>query len=198
VSILTAYRNGVSQTIPGRDALEHAIPWLREKYESYASFGAGSLESVFPKADVRAAKVLEAYDLATSVAINNGNGTFTLRPLPTEAQFSPTRAALAEDFDDDGRVDLLLAGNDFGMPPVFGRYDASYGVVLRGDGKGQFHAVDLEDGITIDGQVRHIKVLRHARGGPLVVVARNNDTLQLFRLPNPPSQRPTLTARSRQ
>jgi hypothetical protein len=198
ISILTAYRNGVSQTIPGRDELEHAIPWLREKFESYASFGAGNLESVFPKANVRAAKVLEAYDLATSVAINNGNGTFTLRPLPTEAQFSPTRAALAEDFDDDGRVDLLLAGNDFGMPPVFGRYDASYGLVLRGDGTGQFRAVDLEEGITIDGQVRHIKVLHRAHGGPLVVAARNNDTLQLFRLPNPPSQRPTLSARSRQ
>jgi hypothetical protein len=192
VSILTAYRSGVSQTIPGRDELAHAIPWLREKYESYASFGAADLESVFPKADVRGARVLEAYTLATSVAINNGNGTFTLRPLPAEAQFSPTRAALAGDFDDDGRVDLLLAGNDFSMPPVFGRYDASYGLVLRGDGKGQFRAVDLEAGITIDGQVRHIKGLRHARGGPLVVVARNNDTLRLYRLQIPPTQRPTL------
>jgi len=93
----------------------------------------------------RGAKVLEAYGFATSVAINPGNSTFSLRPLPAEAQFSPTRAALAEDFDDD-------------------------------------------------------KVLRHARGGPLVVVARNNDTLQLYRFPIPPSQRPTptLSARSRQ
>jgi enediyne biosynthesis protein E4 len=200
VSILTAYRNGVSQTIAGRDELAQAIPSLREKYASYASFGAGTLESVLSKADVRGAKVLESYDFATSVAINNGNGTFTLRPLPAEAQFSPTRAALAEDFDDDGRVDLLLAGNDFGRPPVFGRYDASYGLVLRGDGKGQFRAVDLEGGITIEGQVRHIKVLRRASGGPLVVVARNNDTLQLYRLSIPPSQRPTppLSARSRQ
>ncbi|HEY9225932.1 MAG TPA: VCBS repeat-containing protein [Gemmatimonadaceae bacterium] len=197
VSILTAYRNGASHPIAGRDELAHAIPWLREKYPSYASFGAGALESVLPKSDVRGAKVLEAYDFATSVAINNGNGTFTLRPLPVEAQFAPARVALAEDFDDDGRVDLLLAGNDFGMPPVLGRYDASYGLVLRGDGKGQFRAVDLEDGIAIEGQVRHLKVLRRSPGGPLIVVARNNDTLQLYRLPMSSSQRSSSSAPSR-
>jgi len=129
--ILTAYKDGVSYPVAGRDELLHAVPTLADKYPSYASFGAARIESIFPRSDLERVKVLEAYDFATSVAINNGNGTFTLHALPIEAQLAPVRAALADDADGDGRTDLLLAGNDFGAPPVFGRYDASYGLLLR-------------------------------------------------------------------
>ena len=52
-----------------------------------------------------------------------------------EAQFAPVTAIVADDFDGDGRTDLLLAGNEFGIPPLFGRYDASYGLLLHGDGQ---------------------------------------------------------------
>jgi hypothetical protein len=67
------------------------------------------------------------------------------------------------------------------MPPVFGRLDASYGLLLRGTGA-SFEAIDMDQsGIAIDGQVRHMGWLRHAGGGRLIVVARNNDKLQILR-----------------
>ena len=95
---------------------------------------------------------------------------------------------LAGDFDGDGRTDLLLAGNDYGVPPVLGRYDASYGLLLRGTGGGRFEAIDPErSGIVIDGQVRHMAWLRRADGSRSIVVARNNDKLQVLR---PRSERP--------
>jgi hypothetical protein len=184
--ILTAYKAGVSYPIAGRDELVRTVPALGDKYPSYASFGAARIEQIFPRAELERAKVLEAYDFATSVAIDNGNGTFTLRALPMEAQFAPVRSAVADDFDGDGHTDLLLAGNDFGVPPVFGRHDASYGVVLRGDGGGHFGVLDFsQTGLVLDGQARHIKVLRQASGGRLIVVARNDDTLQVLRLTLP-------------
>jgi hypothetical protein len=92
-------------------------------------------------------------------------------------------AALADDFDRDGRTDLLLAGNAFGVPPVFGRYDASYGLILHGAGGGRFEAIDLaKSGLVLDGQVRHIKAVRRPNGGNLIVVARNDDRLQVLRM----------------
>jgi hypothetical protein len=180
--ILTFYKHGVSYPVAGRDELIGLIPSLEKRYASYADFGASRIEDIFTSAELAKATVREASVFASSVAWNNGNGTFTLKPLPVEAQFAPIRAALAADFDGDGRMDLLVAGNDYGMPPVFGRYDASYGLLLRGRGDGGFEAVDMDQsGVVIDGQVRHMGWLRRAGGGRLIVVARNNDRLQVLR-----------------
>jgi hypothetical protein len=179
--ILTSYRSGVSYPLAGRDELLQKIPSLRNKYPSYKDFGASRIEDIFPAADIRQAQVREAYTFASAVALNNGNGTFTLRALPAEAQFAPIYASLAGDFDGDGKMDLLVGGNLFGVTPMLGRYDASYGLLLRGDGKGGFTAVDMErSDFVIDGQVRDIKSLRAANGTSLIVVARNNDKVMLF------------------
>ncbi|MDP3775151.1 MAG: FG-GAP-like repeat-containing protein, partial [Gemmatimonadales bacterium] len=180
--ILTVYRNGTSYPLAGRDELVRQMPHLRSRYPSYAAFGARRIEDIFPASELRRAVVREARVFASSVALNHGDGTFDLRPLPTEAQFAPIYAALADDFDGDGWTDLLVAGNFYGVTPVRGRYDASYGLVLRGTGAGRFESVDLEaSGLVIEGQVRDLKALRSAGGDRLVVVARNDDALQILR-----------------
>jgi enediyne biosynthesis protein E4 len=180
--ILTFYKHGVSYPFAGRDELLRLITPLRSKYPSYASFGASRIEDIFPASDLRRARVLEARTFATSVAINDGKGAFALRPLPAEAQVAPVYASLVDDFTGDGRADILLAGNLHGVPPARGRYDASYGVLLRGAGNGGFSAGTMdESGLAIQGQVRDLKAIRGARGEQWIVVARNADTLQLLR-----------------
>lgn len=180
--ILTFYKHGVSYPLAGRDELVRLMPPLRSKYPSYSDFGDSRIEDIFAPAELKQAKVLEANFFASSVALNNGNGTFKLMPLPVEAQFAPIYATLAEDFDGDGHTDLLVAGNFYGVPPVLGRYDASYGLLLRGDGKGGFTSVDMEaSNLVIEGEVRDMKLLRSAGGERLMVVARNNDKLQIIR-----------------
>ena len=184
--ILTFYKNGVSYPVAGRDELLAKIPSLRSKYPSYKSFGASRIEDIFPAADLKQAQVREAYTFASAVALNNGNGTFTLQPLPTEAQFAPIYASLAGDFDGDGKMDLLVGGNLYGVQPMLGRYDASYGLMLRGDGKGGFTPVDMEESnLMIDGQVRDMKFLRGPNGQRLIVVARNNDKVVILRQQRP-------------
>jgi len=180
--IFTFYKHGVSYPLAGRDELVRLIPQLRSRYPSYAAFGASRIEDIFSASELKQATVLEAHLFASSVALNSGHGTFDLQPLPVEAQFAPVYASVAQDFDGDGRIDLLLAGNMYGVPPVLGRYDASYGVLLRGTGDGRFAAVDMEKSrLAIDGQVRHMELLRRAGGGRLIVVARNDAKVQILR-----------------
>jgi hypothetical protein len=180
--ILTSYRNGVSYPLAGRDELLRKIPALKSKYPTYKDFGASRIEDLFPAADLRQAQVREADTFASAIALDKGNGTFTLQPLPAEAQLAPIYASVAEDFDGDGKTDLLVGGNLYGVTPMFGRYDASYGLLLRGDGKGSFAPMDMaESSLVIDGQVRDMKLLRGARGQRLVVVARNNEKVMVLR-----------------
>ncbi|HMI54946.1 MAG TPA: VCBS repeat-containing protein, partial [Gemmatimonadaceae bacterium] len=180
--ILTSYKNGVSYPLAGRDELVKKIPSLRSKYPAYKDFGASTIEDIFPAADLKDAQVREASTFASALALDNGNGTFTLRQLPTEAQFAPIYASLAGDFDGDGKNDLVVGGNFYGVTPMLGRYDASYGLMMRGDGKGNLIPVDMEQSsLVIEGQVRDMKALRGARGQQLILVARNGESVRVIR-----------------
>ncbi|HUG41621.1 MAG TPA: VCBS repeat-containing protein [Longimicrobiales bacterium] len=173
--ILTSYRGGVSHPLAGRDELVRAIPSLRVRVPTYADFAASRIEDILPRGALREARVLEAYTFASAVALNRGDGKFTIAPLPVEAQLSPIHASLVEDLDGDGLVDLLIAGNFHGAIPALGRHDAGWGLLLRGTSAG-FEAVDpTQSGVAIPGEVRALATLRTARG-QLVVAARNNDT----------------------
>ncbi|HEX4934143.1 MAG TPA: VCBS repeat-containing protein, partial [Gemmatimonadaceae bacterium] len=178
--ILTFYKHGTSYPVVGRDDLVKLMPALRQKYPSYKAFGAATVEEILPSAELSKATVLEARTFASAVALSTGKG-FAVTALPAEAQFFPVYGAVARDFDGDGRVDLLLGGNFNGVTPVYGRYDAGYGLFLRGAGGGTFTPVGLAaSGVAIEGEVRALRVVRGPGGRASVVVARNDDTLRLL------------------
>ena len=180
--IITSHRDGASYPIAGRDDLVRLIGSLRARYPSYKSFGASRLEDIFSAADLRQATVLESRTFASSVAMASDDGTYRLQPLPDEAQVAPVYASVARDFDGDGHLDVLLAGNLYGVTPLLGQYDASRGVLLRGDGTGRFAPLDpKKSNVLIEGEVREMKVFRSAAGGEVIAVARNNTRLQLLR-----------------
>ena len=196
-SILTLRENGRDYPVAGRDELFRAIPSLRGRFPTYASFGASTIEQILPASDLRAARTLVARTSASAIARNDGRGRFVLQPFPVEAQLAPVHAAIAEDFDRDGRIDLLLGGNFHGVPPIQGRYDASYGLVLRGVGGGRFAAMDMgASGVQLTGQVRRLRSLR-ANGGRLVAVARNDDRLLLLQPATAATRSPTITSAMR-
>jgi hypothetical protein len=180
--ILTSYRHGISYPLAGRDELLHVMPSLRSRYPNYASFGASRIEDIIPGKELKQAHMLEADTFASAIALNHGDGTFELRALPAEAQFAPIYASLAADFDGDGKTDLIVAGNFYGVTPVEGRYDASYGLLLHGDGRGGFSAVDMEQsGLAIDGQVPRLALLTDVKHRRVIVVAKNNDSMKFIR-----------------
>jgi hypothetical protein len=185
--ILTAYKRGVSYPVASRDELTRVIPSLKSKYPTYAAFGASTVYDIFASADIAQATTLEAHTFASVVALNDGRGHFTMKPLPVETQLAPLNAVVAADFDGDGRTDLLTGGGFFASLPMLGRYDASYGQLLRGSSDGVFAPVDMtRSGVALKGQVRRMQLVRTA-DGPVIAVARNDDRLLILRPHHPTS-----------
>ena len=183
--IISCYNGGVSYPLPLRDDLIKAIPSLKARYLNYKDYALQKVTDIFPPKDLADAVLKTAYTFATSVAHNNGDGSFTVTPLPLEAQLAPVYGILATDADRDGHPDLLLAGNFDGFKPEIGRMSASYGLMLRGDGKGGFTPLRADQsGFMVPGQSRDIQRVRTANG-ELIVVARNNDRPLVFRSARP-------------
>lgn len=158
-----------------RHDLLSQMPELKKKFPDYKSFKEAGLREIFSDEQMKGALILRARTLATSVLLNEGS-TFKLMELPIEAQYSPVYALMAQDFDGDGKVDILLGGNNYRTKPEVGRYDASYGALLKGHGDGTFEFVPAsKSGVLIHGEIRDFKEIK--RNGKLqVMVTRNNDT----------------------
>ena len=108
---------------------------------------------------------------------NMSNGRFKTHSLPVQAQFAPINSIVATKID--GVVSLILAGNEYQTESNTGRYDASYGLVLKGDGKGNFLPVDpAHSGLVLDGDIRDMKII----GAKLLLVAPNDSKLKTFQL----------------
>jgi hypothetical protein len=179
--IVSCYVQGTSYPITLRDDLIKTLPYLKSRYLAYKDYARQTVPDIFSAEDLAGALRKEVRMFATAVAMNDGDGSFTLVPLPLEAQLAPIYGILAADYDRDGALDLLLAGNFDGVKPEIGRMHAGYGVFLRGDGKGGFtprHAT--ESGFFVPGQARDIQRVR-TRSGDLYVVTRNNDRPLVFR-----------------
>jgi hypothetical protein len=158
-----------------------ALPFLQGRFPKYADYAGKTTSEVFTPAELSGAIVKEAYTFATSLVKNNGDGSFTLVPLPSAAQIAPVYGITATDVDRDGKLDLLLAGNFSGFRPDIGGASASYGLYLRGDGTSRFSAVpERESGFFVPGDARDIARVETARG-PVYVVTRSNDRPLVFR-----------------
>ncbi|HEY6102224.1 MAG TPA: VCBS repeat-containing protein, partial [bacterium] len=179
--VVSTYTDGVSHPLAMRDDLLQAIPFLKARFPTYADYARATTADLFSPQQLAGAVYKQAYTFATALVRNNGAGSFTLVPLPRAAQLAPVYGILAADCDGDGHLDLLLAGNFDGVKPEIGRMSASYGVFLRGDGRGGFTPVEAAaSGFVVPGQARDIQRIR-TRHGELYVVTRNNDRPLLFR-----------------
>jgi hypothetical protein len=119
---------------------------------------------------------------ASVIAINNGNGQFTVQKLPAELQLSSICAVHCTDLDDDGKPDIILGGNEFGFLPQFERLDAGRGAVLLNKGKAEFRLLDAEEsGVDLEGQIRDIKEIKGAIGKQILFL-RNDMFPVLFRM----------------
>ncbi len=180
--VLCFYNRDKSYPLHFRDRLLDHMIFLKKKFTRYHMYADATLEDIFTPEQLKDAKVLSANTFAHTLFMNQGGKNFTAQALPRYTQISTVRSIKAMDINHDGATDLILGGNLYGTDAQLGRYDASVGAILIGDGEGHFQVVGpAESGFSIPGNVRSILPLKTSTGTSLFV-ARNNDVSSLFEL----------------
>ncbi len=157
------------------DGIFAHYPSIRRKFPRYKNYSNAVLADMFTSEDLNGATVLSIENFSTSLFINNGDGTFTSEALPIRAQFSEIHGILPTDLNDDGKVDLLLTGNNYGTDVEMGRSDANFGCVLINEGKGKFKALTkLESGLSVMGDSRGVYLIDQ-KDDSFFLVLRNQD-----------------------
>jgi hypothetical protein len=163
------------------DVVDH-MPFLKKSFLSYRSFARATLNDLFTPEQLKGALKFKANYFKSSFIRNNGNGKFSIEPLPAIAQYSISNGMIAEDFDGDGNVDICMNTNDFSTEPGNGRYDALNGLVLKGKGNGQFIPLSMvESGIFIGGDGKGLSKLKAADGSLLLVATQNLGPVEVFK-----------------
>ncbi|MGH8246457.1 MAG: FG-GAP repeat domain-containing protein, partial [Gammaproteobacteria bacterium] len=164
----------------GLATLGRAIYTVGLRFVTYKAFSGAPVAQLFDPAQLHQALHYQADTFASVYLQNNGNGTFTSFPLPNLAQVSPIRGIIAHDVDDDGNLDLIVAGNLYQSEPNTPRADAGNGLWLKGDGHGHFTPVSpFESGFLAPLDVAGLALI-NTPAGNAVLVANNGDSLQAF------------------
>jgi hypothetical protein len=166
----------------GRDDMVKQMIGTRIKYQNYNLYAKTTIDSLLPPAKMEGALKLSANYLSSSYIQNDGNGKFSIKALPLAAQISILNGMVADDFDNDGNLDICINGNDYGTDPNVGRYDALNGLVLKGNGKGDFKPLSiLESGIFIKGNGKGLCKLQGADKSYLIAATENRGPVQIFK-----------------
>ena len=179
--IICYYIQGKSYPMASRDELLDQISPLKRKFIKYKDYADATMEDIFPEKKIKQAKIYFCDELASGILYNLGNNQFSFKPFGLQGQFSKVFGALADDFDQDGKTDILLAGNFYPYRTQLGQCDAGLGVLYKGTGH-SFEAVDpARSGCYIGGDVRRMLEIKNPLGEKLIIIAKNNDAVQVLK-----------------
>ena len=165
-----------------RDDMIKQMIAFKSRFTNYKKFALATISDILTKEEIDQSLKLKATELASCFIKNNGNGKFEIIRLPWQSQLSSIFGMLATDVDGDGNLDILLNGNDYGTEIATGHYDALNGLVLKGNGKGNFTAMPInESGLYIPGDGKALIRLRYSNEQSLIIATQNQGPLIVFK-----------------
>lgn len=181
--IICYYIQGKPYPMASRDELLDQVVPLRKKFIKYADYADATVADIIPREKLASAQTYRCEELSSGILYNQGNGRFIFKPLPLAAQFSRVSSIIVDDFDKDGIPDIFTAGNFFPYRIQLGKCDASFGVLLKGKGNGNYEATDnSQTGCYAGGDVRSVAEVKTKQGDRLLVIAKNDDALQVLKV----------------
>jgi len=186
--IITRSINGKNMPVFMKRDLQDQIPSIKKQNLKHADYATKAIEDIF-KPEIMSKSVVKEWNYTSSIiALNNGNGNFTIQKLPAAVQFSSVNAVLCTDVNNDGITDIVLGGNQFHFLPQFGRLDASFGHVLINNGKAQFKDLTTAaSGVKIKGEIRDIVRIPGAKED-YILWLQNDDYPVMFSVSKHPQQ----------
>lgn len=169
----------------GRECSSNQMPFIKKKFPDYHSFASANMEEVYGEENLATSLQFSASNFASTYFENRGNGKFVPKALPRAAQVTTTRKIITHDANGDGHLDLLLLGNRYDFEVETPRQDAGYGTLLLGNGQGDFRAsMAYESGLFVKGSVVDASEMTLSGGQQALLIAKNNDYLQLVSINN--------------
>ncbi len=179
--VFTFYIQGVSYPYVSRDELNNQIFAMRKRFASYESYSKATIHDIFTPQELAKADSLVVNELHTCLFINQ-DGKFVKKDLPVQAQFTYISEIIADDFDKDGNVDLLLLGNHSDNRLKLGSIDAGYGICLKGDGRGNFRYIpQTQSGMSIKGDVKSALDIRVLQS-KYILAGVSGSSLQVYKV----------------
>ena len=174
--------DGVCYPVRGRQCSSQQMPFIKKKFKSYDAFAKASYDEVIGD-KIDGAVGHKAYTFETSWFENRGQLKFEQRALPTFAQFSTVHDFICRDWNNDGNMDILFAGNYYEREVETTRSDASIGGVLLGDGKGGFSPLhSSKSGFFAFADARALALIEDGPNKPIVIIGNNNAKMQIYQL----------------
>ena len=175
------------------------IPMVGEKFPLYKQFALATTDEVFGKENLSKAMHLKAQTLASSYIENNGDGTFTVKALPMEAQFSCIYGMVPFDVNNDGNLDIIAHGNFFSPETETEKQDASIGLTLINDGKGNFKVMNVrESGFFNKKDAKALALIYMGKNEmPVILGTNNNDSMFAYEFTRNVQSKLTLTQHDR-
>ena len=153
------YYNAHGQSHPKHTLSEVAVqyPNIRRKFTRFAAYASATAAQFFSEDQLKEVEVLKTESFSSTWFENTGNGQFRAHALPKAAQFSEVHGILPIDLNQDGHLDLILTGNNYGTDVDMGRSDASIGTVLICNGNGSFTSISAaKSGFAVPGDSRGV------------------------------------------
>lgn len=156
-------------------------PLFRGKFNFYAEYGKTDAETLFTAEEREGALSLNMNYDRSVLMLNTGSSDFTVVELPIEAQFAPINDFLVDDVNQDGNLDVLAVGNNYGNEVFIGHLDALNGLLLLGDGTGHFSTLkNTESGFDVRYDAKRLARLRLSNGQTAFLATQNRDSLKVF------------------
>jgi hypothetical protein len=175
--VLTSFVQGKSYPFVTMDDIIFQAPFLRKKFYNYGSYADATIADIIPANQLSAMKPLQATTFNTVYLENTGNG-LTKKDLPVQAQYAPIYAMSSADINADGKSDLLLFGNNQYNRMRLSTFDANFGQVYLGDGKGNFtYLPQNQSGLSVKGDVRSVQFTNN-----MLLIGINNQPVQTWQL----------------
>lgn len=181
--IVTLSENGGDYPIHQKKEITAQVVSLKKANIRASDYAQRTLQELFDPELVERSIVKQARYSESILAINDGNGNFKIQTLPARVQLSCICDIKCMDFNNDGNLDLLMAGNNYEFKPQFSRLDAGYGNLLLGDGNLGFEWVPYnQSGFSVRDEVKYIREIKDKNGNTYVLVAANESEPRLFAL----------------
>jgi hypothetical protein len=170
--IMTRTVDGTDKPVVLKHDMQDQVPSIKKGNLKHGEYAKKTIQELFPPALLDKSIVKEFNFASSCVAINEGNGYFSIQRLPFMAQLSSIHAIYCGDVNKDGFTDLVLGGNKLSFLPQLGRLDASFGHVLLNNGKGAFTWTNPRvSGLQVSGEIRDILPINKKQ----LLFLRNND-----------------------